>query len=1584
MAGNTTNSSSNDNLICDRAIRLFTYLKEVAQLRTKVVHDCFDYEELLWLNDISKEKGCYTIAWGSKAEDYDNIWIEIRKRKEPLSPKIPQVCSEWINPTVVLDSENDPQLNERVPKFTNDEHPEYIYLNDNPAVKEAWQKYLKEAWYPWAEEHKRWKSVQSIYGKLFSMYHQQKRLGEAYELVLGLGLLVWVTPSSQRLRRHILIGQANLSFDADRGIIRVGPSADGVKLSLETDMFEPSERPVVEVEQALEDNLKATSETPWDRNLIETIIRSWINAIDPKGSYNEELEPLNEFKSTATANFAPALILRKRTTRNLVSSFNKIINQLKKGTNVPFGIKRICEITGDRYIQEGIKDSKKRPLEESDKIYFPLPSNEEQSQIVKRLTSNQGILVQGPPGTGKSHTIANLICHLLATGKRVLVTSQTPRALKVLNKKVPTDILPLCVNVLGNDISSLQNLEYSVHNITERYNNWDPDRNKKSISILEEQLYLAKSKRAEIERKLRELREIDTYKHTVAEGTYFGTAQTIAKRLADETSKHGWFLDHIEEKIPIPFDVSTFQKLLDAYRDLPESKREEITRPLVKSSDIPNIEEFLHLIRNEGKKFEALSKYESRKANPSYSPLSNADKYSRQNLEESLKTLIFAIDGIKKRPLSWIPQAIREVLTDHEQPWLTLYDTTKNSLEDVKKKIGLVDSMSVFLPDDVNYHQIMADAEDLLNYLNTGGRLGWWVFRNKIVKRTIYITKTVKVNGRSCDNPQLLSNLVDFLYVQKALEKIWSHWCAFAKPVKASFSLQISELDEYLEVLDVILSLIELLKEAKSAIANVDGLSAPKWHESEEISNLLEDVYAVNAEIDFLLAKLSIEQFWKHIETITAKPNCHNLNKKILDSITKRDSEAYKIALRDLITVEQQLSQLAEREHLFDSLRKVAPKLADTITTTASSPEWDARIQIIDSTWHWAHANAWLNKFHAEHKEKNLKEELSAIEKSIEKKTGELAATKAWQFCFERMTEEHRQHLMAWTQAVKRIGKGKGKHAERHRRNAQYHLENARGAIPAWVMPFYRVAETVPPNPEIFDVVIVDEASQSGPDSLLLLYLAKKCIIVGDDQQISPDAVGINQDDVNLLAARHLGDIPHADSLGVTSSLFGQGEIRFGGRIILREHFRCMPEIIRFSNDLCYPSTPLKPLRQYPPARLEPIVIKSVPNGFREGGTRAINRPEAEAVVDAIKECCENSAYDGKSMGVISLLGEEQTYLIEKLLMDRIGTEEIDKRGLICGDAYDFQGDERDVIFLSMVAAPNERIGALVKESDKRRFNVAASRARDQLWLFHSATLNDLNPDCMRYKLLNYCLEPKPIQSDIDGTVFESQFERDVYNQITTRGYRVIPQFKVANYKIDLVVEGMKNRLAVECDGDEWHGLDSFDADMHRQRVLERCGWIFWRIRGSEYYRNPEQSLKPLWKKLDILGIKPKIHNSHHESTTEEESKSNDFSGSEPLEENIEEEYEDTKPEESAPHEEKQEKSSEDVDDDLLWISKIDTKIWYRMSHWAKSEGHFKPDERAHLFNVGKKLKRKIKLFPNQIRKARKLFDKALKLGFKY
>ena len=208
-------------------------------------------------------------------------------------------------------------------------------------------------------------------------------------------------------------------------------------------------------------------------------------------------------------------------------------------------------------------------------------------------------------------------------------------------------------------------------------------------------------------------------------------------------------------------------------------------------------------------------------------------------------------------------------------------------------------------------------------------------------------------------------------------------------------------------------------------------------------------------------------------------------------------------------------------------------------------------------------------------------------------------------------------------------------------------------------------------------------------------------------------------------------------------------------------------------------------------------------------------------------------------------------------------------RKIKCGDAYAFQGDERDVMFLSMVAAPTDkgnRLAALTADTYRRRFNVSASRARDQMWLFHSVTQADLNPECLRWKLLEHFMHPEAADAGPDlGDVterdrhpaFDSLFEQRVYLRIRNRGYRVRPQVPAYGYSIDLVVTGGESRLAVECDGDEWHGPEQFERDLARQQDLERVGWRFVRIRESEFYLDPDAALRPLWAKLNEVGIRP-------------------------------------------------------------------------------------------------------------------------------
>lgn len=277
--------------------------------------------------------------------------------------------------------------------------------------------------------------------------------------------------------------------------------------------------------------------------------------------------------------------------------------------------------------------------------------------------------------------------------------------------------------------------------------------------------------------------------------------------------------------------------------------------------------------------------------------------------------------------------------------------------------------------------------------------------------------------------------------------------------------------------------------------------------------------------------------------------------------------------------------------------------------------------------------------------------------------------------------------------------------------------------------------------------------------------------------------------------------------------------------------------------------------------KIEPPVIAIQVNGYHDE-KKDVNRPEIDAIVEDIKKMVNDPTYDAQTFGVISLQGNDQAHLLETEIRKAIGEKEFHQRKVICGNPYTLQGDERDMIFLSMVVAPNRRFHAMDQISYKQRFNVAASRARNQMRLYHSVNLADLHPRDLRYRLLSYCLHPTRVhekRSNLEEWC-ESPFEVDVFRTIQARGYKVIPQVEVGGYQIDLVVEGIRDRLAVECDGVEWHGPEKFEVDLQRQESLERAGWKFWRIRGREFYLDREKAMESLWTTLKEMGIEP-----HHQ-----------------------------------------------------------------------------------------------------------------------
>lgn len=439
-------------------------------------------------------------------------------------------------------------------------------------------------------------------------------------------------------------------------------------------------------------------------------------------------------------------------------------------------------------------------------------------------------------------------------------------------------------------------------------------------------------------------------------------------------------------------------------------------------------------------------------------------------------------------------------------------------------------------------------------------------------------------------------------------------------------------------------------------------------------------------------------------------------------------------------------------------------------------------------------------------------------------------------------------------------------------------MAKCQNAVPVWIMPISKALENLNAKDNKFDIVIIDEASQANIESLPIVYLGRKVIVVGDDEQVSPSSLsfgGISTEKLNYLKELYIKDIvPNYHLYDTETSLYDIMS-QNAPVLMLKEHFRCIPEIIGYSNRLSY-DYKIKPLRDDSEVCVNPSTICYQVNGERKLNYK-INKLEAKNIVALILSCINQEEYKGMTFGVISLKGDEQVKLINKLIFEKIPPNEIEERRILCGTAGNFQGDERDVIFISLVDSNSEstplNLQSIENKTYKQRYNVAVSRARNQIWVVHSLDSNkDLKQGDIRKDLIEYIGNPNSFinkQEEIERKS-DSPFEIAVANYLVKNGYKIVQQWKVGSYRIDMVAIYKNIKIAIECDGEAYHsGEDKIRQDMERQAILERVGWRFIRIRGSEYFKDPISAMKNVCDKLEQYGVF-KTDSNNYQSTVSE------------------------------------------------------------------------------------------------------------------
>lgn len=422
---------------------------------------------------------------------------------------------------------------------------------------------------------------------------------------------------------------------------------------------------------------------------------------------------------------------------------------------------------------------------------------------------------------------------------------------------------------------------------------------------------------------------------------------------------------------------------------------------------------------------------------------------------------------------------------------------------------------------------------------------------------------------------------------------------------------------------------------------------------------------------------------------------------------------------------------------------------------------------------------------------------------------------------------------------------------------------------PCFMMSPMSVAQYLEPGRFNFDLVVMDEASQIRPeDALGAIARGSRIVVVGDPKQLPPTSFfskSVDEEDEDEMVGLE-------DSESILESVMPMFKSRR-----LRWHYRSKHEsLIAFSNKHFYDDNLI--LFPSPFKFSSDFGIKNhpVPRGRFVTGR---NVEEAQEVVKSIANHLLN--HPEESIGIVAMNVQQRDEIekqLEQFIKDNpslIPAYDSNKSSLepiFIKNLENVQGDERDVIYISMTYGPEQvggrimqRFGPINSDVGWRRLNVLFTRSKKRMHIFTSMSSGDIKPasassrGVLALKAFLEYAETGHLHHSIETSKTpDSDFEIAVINQLSKFGYECEPQLGVAGFFLDIAVRdpGKPGRflMGIECDGATYHSAKSArDRDHLRQEILESLGWKIRRIWSTDWFKHPDAQIQPILTELERL-----------------------------------------------------------------------------------------------------------------------------------
>ncbi len=1439
----------------ERIGQVFRYLGEMYRVRTPPIVSLQDRKWFLPLDGLPRSAHVQTdYSFGRtgdpQAEDNPRggVILRVGRPRESECPEPSVVIKNWLKPGWDrVDADPD-----AIVKKTLKGQP----FSDSVQRVDAFDEWMDRK-RQWEASERKVVEALSVFSDLFELRSRFDRESEKYQLYLADGMLV-IDQENGRIEHPILIQRVELLFNPALPEFVIVATDDN------PDAYIPLLRhagldgqAIQQVTESLADkHYHPLAGEPTSRFLKDFVHRFWTD-----GEYVEDREEIPN-PSGPYIYRQPHLYLGSRN-QGLGENIERYLEALPSFRELPESLLRIVGVESGR-------DAAKAETEAGEPVPIDLlltkPANPEQEQVIQRVEETGAVLVQGPPGTGKSHTIANLIGHFLAQDKSILVTSHASKALRVVREQLAKPLQPLCVSVLRSDDESNKQLEESITGIVNYLASTREKKLTKEIEQITEKRNLLKTQRDELWSELLNAVKGE-YAYSEVQGESLSPSQA-AQQVAENAAQHGWIPGPLADDFELPLTHEEVEELYALNTRLTPDEETRLDGPFPSLETFPTPTDFATL-------YDGLADLEKTR-------IKAGDEFWKHNDQdpEELPAFLQQMQSAAaslQRDEEWAFDCLEAGRKggDHKKSWLELAQLIEKCCEEIEEREPLTLEHGPEIGESINLGAAAPRCLAIIRHLEAGKKLGRLSTMMKPEWKELIESSTVQ-SGQ----PKTLTHfraILQHLEIRMFRDKLMQRWdrqmTSLGAPsvsdlgrrperkVKKYAAEITAALDWYADIWGPCQKRIQELgldwdkfKRDKGADANSELQST-----RELILNELEPL--IETRQHYLEHKQLSDrklEWLACLDEFSRQDAIFPLIKQLRTGIKKGNYDTYSEAWQRLEELTQLLPSFKRRRELLERLEPAAEAWAAAIRDR-KDPHHEGSIPgDLDAA---LRHRQWEQRL--QHQAKldidKLQEKLDAVAEALLQTSASYVERKAWLGQLRRTGLDQQQALTGWLGLHKKIGKGGGKHVGRLKQEAKKKLVECRSAVPVWIMPLSRVTECFDLATTRFDVVIVDEASQSDPLGLIAFALGREIVVVGDHEQVSPYAVGQSTDRVNALIDEILTDVPNKQLYDGKTSVYDLARQSFGGTIRLLEHFRCVPDIIQFSNQLCYGGE-IRPLREASSSHVVPhLVAHRAKNGKESNG---VNRNEALEIASLVSAICKLEEYDGCTIGVICMVGTDQALYIDSVLKKRLTVSEYQHRRILCGNASQFQGDERDIIFLSIVASPSDGPLHLRQRDDARKvFNVAASRARDQLWVVHSLNpTRDLKAGDLRLRLISHAENPSTLRPEInrDQKKFRSELEKEVFLGLGEAGYRIIQQYMVGECVIDLVVEdGKGNRIAVQCDGDREQTMEAVEVEMARHQMLRRLGWDFIRVRGSEFFRSRDKAMKKLERRLQELGFAP-------------------------------------------------------------------------------------------------------------------------------